>query len=58
MTVKIRVNNIVAATTENGPKEIFSARGNVAESMAGFRGPAAVGLDCLMMEAQKNAARF
>ena len=56
--MKIRVNNIVAATTENGPKEIFFARGNVAESMAGFRGPAAVGLDCLMMEAQKNAACF
>lgn len=57
MTAKIRVNDIVAGTTENGLKEIFSAYGNVAESMAGFRRPA-VGLDCLMMEAQKNAARF
>jgi hypothetical protein len=57
MTAEIRVNDIVAGTTENGLKEIFSAYGNVAESMAGFRRPA-VGLDCLMMEAQKNAARF
>ena len=34
MTAEIRVNDIVAGTTENGLKEIFSAYGNVAESMA------------------------
>jgi hypothetical protein len=57
MTAEIRVNDIVCRIMLEKKKEIFSAYGNVAESMAGFRRPA-VGLDCLMMEAQKNAARF